>query len=79
MSPGATAIADRHSTVCSCYLCPHRYVALNTALALYVALVEKDIIYEGKRRTFASRVRLPSLALSFGVEGALRLEMHDGP
>lgn len=52
---------------------------MNTALALYVALVEKDIIYEGKRRTFASRVRLRSLALSFGVEGALRLEMHDGP
>lgn len=32
------------------------YLALNTILALYVALVEKSTIYEGKRRTIASRV-----------------------
>ncbi|GAA6059681.1 hypothetical protein JCM10212_000068 [Sporobolomyces blumeae] len=40
------------------------YVALNTVLALYVTYVEKNIIYEGKRRTFASRITTERLTIS---------------
>lgn len=40
----------------SCYPRTCRYLVLNTVLALYVALVEKSTIYEGKRRTIAARV-----------------------
>ncbi|GAA5997560.1 signal peptidase complex subunit SPC2 [Rhodotorula paludigena] len=40
------------------------YVVLNTALALYVAFVEKNIIFEGKRKTFASRISTERLTIS---------------
>ncbi|KWU45246.1 hypothetical protein RHOSPDRAFT_33191 [Rhodotorula sp. JG-1b] len=40
------------------------YLALNTILALYVALVEKSTIYEGKRRTIASRISTERISLS---------------
>ncbi|GAA5853813.1 hypothetical protein JCM9279_001674 [Rhodotorula babjevae] len=40
------------------------YVVLNTALALYVALVEKNTIFEGKRRTLASRISTERLSVS---------------
>ncbi|GAA5910510.1 hypothetical protein JCM8208_007628 [Rhodotorula glutinis] len=40
------------------------YIALNTALALYVALVEKNTIFEGKRRTLASRISTERLSVS---------------
>ncbi|GJN94181.1 hypothetical protein Rhopal_007255-T1 [Rhodotorula paludigena] len=40
------------------------YVVLNTALALYVACVEKNIIFEGKRKTFASRISTERLTIS---------------
>ncbi|GAA6058320.1 hypothetical protein JCM3770_003614 [Rhodotorula araucariae] len=40
------------------------YVALNTVLALYVAFVEKNVIFVGKRRTFASRISTERLTIS---------------
>ncbi|GAA5871479.1 hypothetical protein JCM3774_005610 [Rhodotorula dairenensis] len=40
------------------------YLVLNTVLALYVALVEKSTIYEGKRRTIASRISTERISLS---------------
>lgn len=40
------------------------YLALNTVLALYVALVEKSTIYEGKRRTIAARISTERISLS---------------
>ncbi|BGP43863.1 hypothetical protein JCM10449v2_007920 [Rhodotorula kratochvilovae] len=40
------------------------YLALNTVLALYVAFVEKNIIFVGKRRTFASRISTERLTIS---------------
>ncbi|GAA6020730.1 hypothetical protein JCM10207_002004 [Rhodosporidiobolus poonsookiae] len=40
------------------------YLLLNTALALYVAFVEKNTIFVGKRRTFASRISTERLTLS---------------
>ncbi|BGP20623.1 hypothetical protein JCM10213_007159 [Rhodosporidiobolus nylandii] len=40
------------------------YVLLNTILALYIALVEKNTIFLGKRRTFASRITTERLTLS---------------
>ncbi|KPV73100.1 uncharacterized protein RHOBADRAFT_3370, partial [Rhodotorula graminis WP1] len=40
------------------------YVVLNTALALHVALVEKNTIFEGKRRTLASRISTERLSVS---------------
>ncbi|GAA5949609.1 hypothetical protein JCM21900_002468 [Sporobolomyces salmonicolor] len=40
------------------------YVVLNTILALYVAYVEQNIIFEGKRRTFASRISTERLTIS---------------
>ncbi|GAA5982809.1 hypothetical protein JCM10908_006797 [Rhodotorula pacifica] len=40
------------------------YTLLNTTLALYVALVEKSVIYEGKRRTIASRISTERVTLS---------------
>ena len=33
------------------------YALLNTILTGYTTFIEKQIIFEGKRRTFASRVR----------------------
>lgn len=35
-----------------------RYAILSALLALYIVLVEKDIVFEGKRRTIAGRVRI---------------------
>ncbi|GAA5869415.1 hypothetical protein JCM8547_008668 [Rhodosporidiobolus lusitaniae] len=40
------------------------YVILNTALTLYVAYFEKNTIFVGKRRTFASRITTERLTLS---------------
>ncbi|GAA6041413.1 hypothetical protein JCM8097_005238 [Rhodosporidiobolus ruineniae] len=40
------------------------YVVLNTLLALYVAFYEKNTIFVGKRRTFASRISTERLTLS---------------
>ncbi|BGP03903.1 signal peptidase complex subunit 2 [Rhodotorula toruloides] len=40
------------------------YVVLNTVLALYVAYVEKNIIFVGKRRTIASRISTERLTIS---------------
>ncbi|TNY20107.1 microsomal signal peptidase 25 kDa subunit-domain-containing protein [Rhodotorula diobovata] len=40
------------------------YVVLNTVLALYVAFVENNTIFEGKRRTLASRISTERLTIS---------------
>ncbi|BGP28011.1 signal peptidase complex subunit 2 [Rhodotorula toruloides] len=40
------------------------YVVLNTVLALYVAYVEKNVIFVGKRRTIASRISTERLTIS---------------
>lgn len=51
---------------------PRRYLALNTVLALYVALVEKSTIYEGKRRTIASRVSRRDLSALLSTTASAR-------
>lgn len=33
-----------------------RYMILSTAMTIYITYYEQSIIFEGKRRTFASRV-----------------------